>query len=178
MESAGCFFPGSSAGIPITLSGVFVTPYFHRYRTAAVGVYMAGSSILSIVAPSIMQFCLDTYQFSGTLLLCAGFCMQGIPAALLLFTIDIPEAPPPPKLMNPTMKVRKFSASEQDVSKRNRRAAQKLRRNTDYPLEILDFHVLYVPSMEKSSQERIDINPSGKRIPIVVLRQLSGNRVS
>ncbi|XP_003745618.1 monocarboxylate transporter 12 [Galendromus occidentalis] len=129
---------GFSAGIPVTLSGVLVTQYFDRYRVAAVGVLMAGPSILSIVAPSVLQLCIDTYQLSGALLLSAGLCMQGIPASLLLLTIDKPEALQP------------LPAESADVK---------------------------VPLTEKSSKEQIDADPTGKNIPLVVLRQLGGNRV-
>ena len=66
------------------------------------GVYMSGAAIVTIVVPSVMQFCLDAYQLSDTLLLFSGLCMQGIPASLLLMTIEEPESPPLPQ---PAVKV-------------------------------------------------------------------------
>ena len=105
LELTAARFPGCSAGIPITLSGVLVTQYFSKYRTAAMGVHTAGPSISAIVVPSVMQFCLEEYKLSGTLLIFSGLCMQGIPASLLLCIIGRPGKSLPTKSQTPAVKV-------------------------------------------------------------------------
>ncbi|XP_047522264.1 monocarboxylate transporter 13-like isoform X1 [Pieris napi] len=79
---------GTGAGLAFPPTVYIVTSYFVRLRGLANGICMSGSAFGSIIIPPVLRYLLETYGYTGAVLILGGITLNVWAAALLFQPVE------------------------------------------------------------------------------------------